>query len=57
MTAASITESHWLASGSIFGAIFALGLFGVHEEQALAMVFVAQINSLLGVIAIGTLML
>ncbi len=53
MTAASVTEPHWLASGFIVGTIFALGLFGVHEEQALAMVLVVQISSLLSVAAIG----
>lgn len=57
ITAASITEPHWLAGGFIVGAIFALGLFGAHEEQALAMALVVQIRSLLSVVAIGALTL
>ena len=42
-----------LTGGFIVGAIFALGLFGVREEQALAMVLVVEIGSLSSVAAIG----
>ncbi len=38
----------------VIGGIFALGLFGVSEERALAMVLVVQGASLLSVAAIGT---
>lgn len=41
------------AGGFVIGAIFALGLFGVSEETALAMVLAVQISSLLSVAAIG----
>jgi hypothetical protein len=41
----------------IIGGIFALGLFGVAEERALAMVLVVQGASLLSVAGIGTLAL
>jgi hypothetical protein len=41
----------------IIGGIFALGLFGVVEERALAMVLVVQGASLLSVAGIGTLAL
>ncbi len=46
-----------LAGGFILGAIFALGLFGVAEEQALAMVLTVQLASLATVAAIGALAL
>ena len=39
--------------GFIVGAIFALGLFGVGEERALAMVFTMQIASMMSVAAFG----
>ncbi|HYN12601.1 MAG TPA: lysylphosphatidylglycerol synthase transmembrane domain-containing protein [Burkholderiales bacterium] len=42
-----------LAGGFIVGGIFALGLFGVAEEQALAMVLTLQLSSVLTVAAIG----
>ena len=48
-----LTHFARLAGGFIVGAIFALGLFGVTEEQALAMVLVVQISSLISVAAIG----
>ncbi len=41
----------------VIGGIFALGLFGVSEERALAMVLVVQGASLLSVAGIGTLAL
>ncbi len=46
-----------VAGGFIIGAVFALGLFGVPEEQALAMVLVVQAATLLSVAAIGALAL
>ena len=48
-----LTHFARLPGGFIVGAIFALGLFGVTEEQALAMVLVVQISSLSSVAAIG----
>ena len=48
-----LTHFARLAGGFIVGAIFALGLFGVTEEQALAMVLVVQTSSLISVAAIG----
>lgn len=42
-----------LAGGFIFGAVFALSLFGVDEEAALAMALVVQISSMLSVSAVG----
>ncbi len=48
-----LTHFARLAGGFIVGAIFALGLFGVSEEQALAMVLVVQIASLMTVAAVG----
>lgn len=48
-----LTHFARLAGGFIVGAIFALGLFGVSEEVALAMVLAVQIGSLLSVAAIG----
>lgn len=48
-----LTHFARLAGGFIVGAVFALGLFGVSEEQALAMVLVVQIGSLSTVAAIG----
>lgn len=47
---------HMLA-GFTVGAVFALGLFGVAEEQALAIVLVVQISSLLTTATIGALAL
>ena len=46
-----------IAGSFIIGGIFALGLFGVSEERALAMVLVAQGASLLSVAVIGALAL
>lgn len=46
-----------VAGGVVIGAVFALGLFGVPEEQALAMVLVVQAAGLLSVAAIGALAL
>jgi hypothetical protein len=43
-----------IAGGFIVGGIFALGLFGVSEERALAMVLVVQGSSMLSVAGIGT---
>jgi glycosyltransferase 2 family protein len=48
-----LTHFARLAGGFIVGAIFALGLFGVTEEQALAMVLVVQTSSIISVAAIG----
>ncbi len=41
----------------VIGAIFALGLFGVGEEKALAMVLVVQASSILSIAGIGALAL
>ena len=41
----------------VIGAIFALGLFDVGEEKALAMVLVVQASSVLSVASIGALAL
>ncbi len=46
-----------VTGGLVIGAVFALGLFGVPEEQALAMVLVVQAAGLLSVAAIGALSL
>ena len=46
-----------IAGSFIIGGIFALGLFGVSEERALAMLLVVQGASMLSVTAIGTLAL
>ena len=46
-----------IAGSFIIGGIFALGLFGVSQERALAMVLVVQGASLLSVAGIGTLAL
>ena len=46
-----------IAGSFIIGGIFALGLFGVSEERALAMVLLVQGASLLSVAGIGTLAL
>jgi hypothetical protein len=46
-----------IAGSFIIGGIFALGLFGVSEERALAMLLVVQGASMLSVAAIGTLAL
>ena len=48
-----LTHFARLAGGFIIGAVFALGLFGVSEELALAMVLAVQISSLSCVAAIG----
>jgi uncharacterized membrane protein YbhN (UPF0104 family) len=48
-----LTHFARLAGGFIVGAIFALGLFGVGEETALAMVLAVQFSSLLSVAGIG----
>ncbi len=48
-----LTHFARLAGGFIIGAIFALGLFGIGEETALAMVLAVQIGSLSSVAAIG----
>lgn len=48
-----LTHFARIAGGFIVGAIFALGLFGVTEEQALAMVLVVQASSLASVAVIG----
>jgi hypothetical protein len=48
-----LTHFARLAGGFIVGATFALGLFDVSEEVALAMVMVVQIGSLSSVAAIG----
>jgi len=48
-----LTHFARLAGGFIVGAIFALGLLGVSEEQAFAMALVVQIASLMTVAAIG----
>ena len=52
-----LTHVARLAGGFIIGAIFALGLFGVDEERALAMVLAVQLTSVLCVAAIGALAL
>jgi glycosyltransferase 2 family protein len=46
-----------IAGSFIVGGIFALGLFGVSEERALAMVLVVQGATMLSVACIGTLTL
>jgi hypothetical protein len=46
-----------IAGSFIIGGIFALGLFGVSEERALAMLLVVQGASMLSVAAIGALAL
>jgi hypothetical protein len=46
-----------IAGSFIIGGIFALGLFGVSQERALAMVLVVQGASLLSVAGIGALAL
>jgi len=46
-----------IAGTFIVGAVFALGLFGVPEEEALAMVLVVQASSVLTVAGIGALAL
>ncbi len=46
-----------IAGSFIIGGIFALGLFGVSEERALAMVLVVQGASMLSIAGIGTLAL
>jgi hypothetical protein len=49
-----LTHFARLAGGFIGGAIFALGLFGVTKEQALAMMLVVQISSIISRAAIGS---
>ena len=46
-----------VAGGFIIGAIFALGLLGVREEEALAMSLIVQASNLLSVATIGALAL
>jgi len=46
-----------VTGGVFIGAVFALGLFGVREEQALAIVLVVQAAGLLSVAAVGALSL
>ncbi|MBA3516899.1 MAG: flippase-like domain-containing protein, partial [Rhizobiales bacterium] len=46
-----------VAGSFIIGAVFALGLFGVEEEQALAMVLIVEAANLLSIAAIGALSL
>lgn len=52
-----VTHFARLAAGFTVGAIFALGLFGVGEEPALAMVLSVQIGSMISVAAFGALAL
>lgn len=52
-----LTHLARLAAGFTVGAIFALGLFGVGEEPALAMVLAVQIGSMVSVAAFGALAL
>jgi uncharacterized membrane protein YbhN (UPF0104 family) len=46
-----------VAGSFIIGAVFALGLFGIEEEQALAMVLIVEAASLLSIAGIGALSL
>ncbi len=46
-----------VAGGFIIGAVFALGLFGVPEEQALAMVLIVEASNLLSIAAVGSISL
>ncbi len=46
-----------IAGSFIIGAVFALGLFGIGEERALAMVLVVEAANLLAVAAVGALSL
>lgn len=48
-----LTHFARIAGGFIVGAVFALGLFGVEAEQAVAMTFVVQVASLATVAGIG----
>ena len=52
-----LTHLARLAAGFTIGAIFALGLFGVGEEHALAMVLSVQVGSMLSVAAFGAIAL
>ena len=52
-----LTRLARIPGGFFFGAIFALDLLGVAEEQALAMVLVVQLSSTLTVASIGALAL
>jgi len=52
-----LTRLARIPGGFFFGAIFALDLLGVAEEQALAMVLVVQFSSMLTVAGIGALAL
>ena len=42
-----------VVGGFTIGAVFALGLFGVHEEEALAMSLIVQASNLLSVACVG----
>jgi hypothetical protein len=46
-----------VAGSFVLGAIFALGLFGIPEEQALAMVLIVEAANLLSVAGVGALSL
>jgi hypothetical protein len=46
-----------VAGSFIIGSVFALGLFGVEEEQALAMVLIVEAANLLSIAGIGALSL
>lgn len=46
-----------IAGGFTIAAVFGLGLFGVHEEEALAMTLIVQASNLLSVAGIGALAL
>ncbi len=46
-----------IAGSFIIGAVFALGLFGIVQEQALAMVLVVEASNLLAVAAVGAVSL
>jgi uncharacterized membrane protein YbhN (UPF0104 family) len=52
-----LTHFARIAGGFIVGAVFALGLFGVEAEPAVAMTLVVQISSIATVAAIGALAL
>ena len=52
-----LTNFARVAGGFIVGAVFALGLFGVGEEEALAMALIVQGSSLLCVASIGAVAL
>ncbi|MFQ5937956.1 MAG: hypothetical protein ACE5LB_16270, partial [Acidiferrobacterales bacterium] len=52
-----LTHCARIPGGFFIGAVFALGLLGVAEEQALAMTVVVQFGSMLTVAGVGTLAL